>query len=374
MRDLQVLRHYGLEWPHWYNRHKFQGWVKAALSRYAAEQHQTKYGRGAVMKELSEKDEEILRRRQLREEFNQAWLEGLPHATGSIAGGFGAWFTSQFTDDPKKITAGAKMGTAVSGTLGSWAQAKGQQDSYVPEAEVPRTARGGARYTNPAPTKVADVVRKPPVDPLSVPRGTDVTGGKAYVNWDMIEPTGPSFADVSMQLGLEAPGTTRYRSTAQAAQAARQSGLENANRPGFQTHSTAATVRQMFGVTGGQRQSAHIVPQSVYRRLRRRGFRASDGGTVSEGRAFTTLLPTRAHKAFDSHWVSQWTAAKDAGRPITAGDVYKWVSAAVNRVDPSVIPNDIKGAINDRLRTELFSELGLAESYVIVAGRPPASP
>lgn len=62
------------------------------------------------------------------------------------------------------------------------------------------------------------------------------------------EVTGPSFADVSNELGLEVPGTIRYRSTAAAAAGARA--LETASRPGFQSHATASSVRRAFNVSG----------------------------------------------------------------------------------------------------------------------------
>jgi hypothetical protein len=157
MRDLLVLRKYGLEWPHWYNRHKFQKRVMAALDRYEADQHEQHYGQAPVVKEFTEKDEEALRRKQKREEFERAWVEGLGDVTGSIGGGFGAWFTSQFTDDPQKIAAGAHMGAAGLNVLGAVGQTYAQQGTYSPQAEEPITATGAWRYRGPAPTKAVDV-------------------------------------------------------------------------------------------------------------------------------------------------------------------------------------------------------------------------
>jgi hypothetical protein len=162
MRDLQVLRRYGLEWPHWYNRHKFLGRVKGALDRYAADQHHMRYGDAPVAKEFTQEDEEALRKQQFRDEFDKAWVEGLEHVTGSVSGGFGAWLTSQFTDDPKKITAGAKLGTAVSGSYGSVLSTVAHAGSYVPEVEGPASPTGSWRYRNPAPIKDADIVKKTP--------------------------------------------------------------------------------------------------------------------------------------------------------------------------------------------------------------------
>ena len=111
-------------------------------------------------------------------------------------------------------------------------------------------------------------------------------------------------------------------------------------------------------------QSAHIVPQAVYRALRALGLR------VSEGRAFTTLLPRAAHAAFDRSWIREWNDAVAAGRIIRAGDVYNWVSRAINAVDDQVIDAGVKGAINDRLRTEMFVDLGLDLDDVIISGHP----
>lgn len=177
-----------------------------------------------------------------------------------------------------------------------------------------------------------------------------------------VQATGPSFADVSRELGLQAAGTVSYRSTAAAAAAARAARLETASRPGFQTHSTAPTVRQAFSVSGSQWQSAHIVPQAVYRALRAQGL------AVSEGRALTTLLPRQAHAAFDRLWIREWNQAVATGRTIRVGDVYRWVSRAINAVDDRVIDKGVKGAIDQRLKSELFNDLGLALDDVLLPG------
>jgi hypothetical protein len=169
------------------------------------------------------------------------------------------------------------------------------------------------------------------------------------------------FREISSELGLEVPGTIRYRSTADAARAATASGLANANRPGFQTHSTSATVRRAVNAAG--QQSAHIVPQAVYRALRRLHLLPPN---TSEGRALTTLLPRGAHRAFDSSWIADWRAAVAAGRPVTAGDVYQWLTRAINAVNNSIIDTATKGAIIDRIHTELFVELGLTTNTIIV--------
>jgi len=44
---------------------------------------------------------------------------------------------------------------------------------------------------------------------------------------------------------------------------------------------------------------------------------------------------------------------------IRAEDVYNWVSRAINAVDDQFNDAGVKAAINDRLRTEMFVDLGL---------------
>ena len=176
--------------------------------------------------------------------------------------------------------------------------------------------------------------------------------------------SGPSFAQLSSELGLEAAGTVSYRSTAAAALGARQGGLVNASRPGVQTHATARSVRGVLGMTGRMMESAHLLPQAVYRALRAQGMQ------VSAGRALTALLPRAAHQALDQGWVSTWNAATAAGRRITAGDVHGWVSRAIDAVDDRLINAATKGALKTRLDAEIFSGLGLSPGTVVVPGLP----
>jgi hypothetical protein len=176
--------------------------------------------------------------------------------------------------------------------------------------------------------------------------------------------TGPSMADVGQQVGTQLPGTVAYGSTAAAATAALSSNLANASTPGFQTHSTAAGVRTSMGVSGATHQSVHVGPQVLYRALARQGY------AVSPNRALTTNLPIDAHRAFDAGWVALWNTAVAQGRQITALMAYEWVKAAALAVDPALMTDPMKGILIDRLRTELFVELGLQPGTVIVPGRP----
>jgi hypothetical protein len=117
-------------------------------------------------------------------------------------------------------------------------------------------------------------------------------------------------------------------------------------------------------MSGRVMESAHLLPQAVYRALRAQGMR------VSAGRALTALLPRAAHQALDRGWVSTWNAATAAGRRITAGEVHGWVSRAIDAVDDSLINAATKGALKTRLDAEIFSGLGLAPGTVLVRGRP----
>ena len=172
-------------------------------------------------------------------------------------------------------------------------------------------------------------------------------------------PTGPSFADVTADLGLEAPGTTTYRSTADAARGAQQGGLSGPGRPGFFSYSTQGTVRPVAGTATAQ--AAHVTPQAVYRSLQ------AGGRQVSEGRALTTFLERTPHRFMDQAWINEWNAAVRAGRQITAGDVLDMVSRAISRAGRAgQFDAATEAALQMRLRTELFSELGLTPATVIV--------
>jgi hypothetical protein len=175
------------------------------------------------------------------------------------------------------------------------------------------------------------------------------------------------FREIHQELGLESPGTFRYPSTAAAAAAAAALGLHTSTRPGFHTHSTAPSVRRALGRSGNQWQSMHIVFQAAYRALRARGYVRPGGQPYSPGRALTTVDPSLdAHLAFDAGWVPLWNAAIASGQTITAGQVYQWLSNAINAVDPELINPAVQGAILDRIRTELFVELGLNSNDPIV--------
>ena len=82
------------------------------------------------------------------------------------------------------------------------------------------------------------------------------------------------------------------------------------------------------------------------------------------------MLSAEAHRAFDQTWIRDCPNATAAGRTIRAGDVYTWVSRAINAVDDRLIDAEVKSIINDRLRTELYVDLGLQPQDVIIPGNP----
>jgi hypothetical protein len=168
------------------------------------------------------------------------------------------------------------------------------------------------------------------------------------------------FREIHQEMALETPGTVTYPSTAAAAAAATALGLHSPDRPGFQTHSTAPSVRRVLGRSGNQWQSVHMLMQAAYRALRARGYVPPGGQAYSPGRALTTVdLSLAAHRAFDAGWVPLWNAAVASGQRISAGQVYQWLSNAINSVSPNLISNHMQGIILARIRTELFVELGL---------------
>ena len=174
----------------------------------------------------------------------------------------------------------------------------------------------------------------------------------------VVEDTHSAFAKVRSDLNMDALGTTTYRSTAAAAVGAIP--LMAPDRLGFQTHSTAPSVRGALNRPGSRWQSVHMVFQAAYRSLLARGYSAPGGRRYSPGLALTTVdLSLQAHRAFDAGWVPQWNAAVAAGQTIRTSDVYRWLSFAINSVNTNLISHQLQGIILMRIRTELFQELGL---------------
>jgi hypothetical protein len=186
-------------------------------------------------------------------------------------------------------------------------------------------------------------------------------GGEIVTNTSSPLTPGPHvFGEIHRELGWETPGTITYPTVGAAAAGARAAGLHTATRLGFQTHSTARIVRRVLGRSGNQWQSVHMLFQAAYRALRARGYIPPGGQLYSPGRALTTLdLPLAAHRAFDAGWVPLWNAAVASGQTITAGQVYQWLSNAINAMNPTLISPAVQGVLLMRIRSELFVELGL---------------
>jgi uncharacterized protein (UPF0254 family) len=163
--DLQLLRRHGLELPGFFTKRKtFYHNVIAAIDKFEYEWRKT---RGTVVT-VNPTDVKALEAMQRQQEAEAARWEGLEHVEGSLAGAVGAEATSWFTSDPKKITAGAKMGTAVTGTIGSLASAKAtqiEQGAIRESSKTPPTppaAVGTKSKSEPPPTPAREIVPKPP--------------------------------------------------------------------------------------------------------------------------------------------------------------------------------------------------------------------
>jgi hypothetical protein len=160
--DWQILRHYGMDPPHWYTKRiTFTNDVIAAIDKFENE-----WGHGAAS--AGPADIEGLQARQTQQENEAASWEGYSHTTESALAGAGASVTKLFTDDPKKIAAGAGLGAATGGSLGAVGYATGQQGTYSPQVEGPgpySSPVGTWRYSGSAPT--TDTLAPPP---MTVPK------------------------------------------------------------------------------------------------------------------------------------------------------------------------------------------------------------
>lgn len=106
-------------------------------------------------------------------------------------------------------------------------------------------------------------------------------------------------------------------------------------------------------------EAAHVLPQAIGRHI--------DG--YSPGRALTTEVPKATNQAIDQGWIPRWTAAVKSGEQITAGDAYQMVADAIRAVPPDVLSPAAKGALEWRLHQELYRDLGLQPTDVLVPRR-----
>jgi hypothetical protein len=151
MRDLMIVRYYGCEMPGLFTHEQtYQKCVIQALDKYEADWQKAHHvaGQHVVAPDIKAEQEH-----EKTEETWAAGAEGTEYVTESVLAGAGAAVTSQFTDDPKRIAAGAGIGAALSGVFGSVASAKGQKGSYVPKVvrspQAPASV-GPWRYGKPA--------------------------------------------------------------------------------------------------------------------------------------------------------------------------------------------------------------------------------
>ncbi|HMN29259.1 MAG TPA: hypothetical protein PKE45_14005, partial [Caldilineaceae bacterium] len=187
MRDLLILRHHGLEWP---KRGPTQSNLKEAIDRYDYEWRNARGLAGPSIKEWTQADQAALEKQEKQKRILKAQLEGYGATVGSLLGAVSGGVARQFTDDEEVIAAAAQAGATLEGALKPFAQAKGQQGSYVPHVEnAPFNPYGAWRYSGPAPTVKVNppkpggpVAPKAPADPFAgvVQRPTDITGGGPY--------------------------------------------------------------------------------------------------------------------------------------------------------------------------------------------------
>ncbi|WP_148699514.1 DUF4157 domain-containing protein [Candidatus Nitrososphaera evergladensis] len=165
--------------------------------------------------------------------------------------------------------------------------------------------------------------------------------------------SGPEvFEELSRELGLTPPGASQ-RGAGSAAADALAGGLIGAQgAPGtvdiaFQSHGSATEVRNAYGVTGQQQQSAHVGPTSFLR----------DVPTYSRRRALTTLLDPATHRAFDDHWKNWAIRQRRAGRVnCTVGEMRQVMFDAIEQI-PNM-PQRTRNVLRWRMELEL-NELGL---------------
>jgi hypothetical protein len=174
VRDLLIVKYYGCDMPGFFTHEQtYQKCVINALDRYDADWKREHGVAGQHVRAITAEDVKAQQEHERTEQTWAAGAEGTQYVTESALAGVGAALTSQFTDDPKKIAAGAGIGAAASGALGSLATAKGHQGSYMPEvAKTSRRPRavGDWRYRKPV---VVEPSGEPPIEGPAKPETTE---------------------------------------------------------------------------------------------------------------------------------------------------------------------------------------------------------
>jgi hypothetical protein len=221
--DLQLLTRYGLELPGFFTKRKtFYHNVIAAIDKFHFEWRKT---HGTVGPTVSPTDVEALEARQRQQEAEAARWEGLEHVEASLAGAVGAEATSWSTSDPKKITAGAKIGTAISGAVASIATAKAGRIAQGAIRESSRTAPtppavvGTKAKSEPPPTPGPPTKTEQKVEPPKPPAKSSQPA-KATTQREMEETAAQkSMMDTAKgQKGSKGKATTRREMAEVAAQ------------------------------------------------------------------------------------------------------------------------------------------------------------
>ncbi|WP_326543217.1 eCIS core domain-containing protein [Pseudorhodoferax sp.] len=172
MRDLQILKQHGLQWP---KRGPTQSNLVQAIEGYDHAWRKARGLAGTSMREWTEADQRAWERQQKEARILKAQLEGYGATTGSFLGAVSGGVARQFTDDEETIAAFAKGGATLEGMVTPFAQAKGQRGSLVPQVEnAPAQPYGAWRYAGVAPTRPGS---SPAVDPWAgtVPRQLDLS-------------------------------------------------------------------------------------------------------------------------------------------------------------------------------------------------------
>jgi hypothetical protein len=204
------------------------------------------------------------------------------------------------------------------------------------KASTETAAVGGATSTTTAPKKFAPMTKAERAATDKALASTPVLGPEI---WESIS------EDVNI-------GTPAKGSPAEDALAA---GLANSQgAPGtvdvlLQEHRHATEIRQDYGVSGTDVQSAHIGATSFLR----------DVSGYSRSEAETVLLQRAIHnQGFDQYWKDWAIAQREAGRTqVTVAEMYEVMLEAINQIP--VLQQRTKNAMAWRLELELFRDLKL---------------
>jgi uncharacterized membrane protein len=163
-----------------------------------------------------------------------------------------------------------------------------------------------------------------------------------------------TWADVPADTAL-----VRYRSTADAVAAGRTDGLEDlaAGRLGFFRYNRRGSVGRRLGPEYAGWQAAHVVPKAIGQFIP--GY--------SPGTALTVLLPASFNAAFDKTWLAEWRRARQNGAGITVGEAYTMLADAINAIPDAEMPPAARDTLRERLRLEMFGELGLRPEMQLVS-------